>query len=147
MEWGLPGFHGKGAHPTEQVVRNTLQAYPNLRGVIGFGSNGPIGAGNIVRQRGLGNKLSVTGFALPSQAQSLINAGALKETFLWSPKEVGEAMVAVASLVLNKAEFKTGMQIPGIGKANVDADKKIISVDRMLVLNKETLPELIKLGI
>jgi simple sugar transport system substrate-binding protein len=132
---------------TEQVVRNALQAYPNLRGVIGFGSNGPIGAGNIVRQRRLMSKLSVTGFALPSQAQPLIEAGALKETFLWSPKEVGEALVAVASLALKKAEFKTGMEIPGIGKANVDPDKKIISVERMLVLNKETLPELIKLGI
>lgn len=132
---------------TEQVVRNALQAYPNLRGVIGFGSNGPIGAGNVVRQRRLSSKLSVTGFALPSQAQPLIEAGALKETFLWSPKEVGEAMVAVASLVLKKAEFTSGMDIPGIGKAIVDSEKKIISVERMLVLNKETMPELLKLGI
>jgi simple sugar transport system substrate-binding protein len=132
---------------TEQVVRNALQAYPDLRGVIGFGSNGPIGAGNVVRQRHLQNKLSVTGFALPSQAAPLIQAGALKETFLWSPKEVGEAMVAVASLVLKNAEFKTGMDIPGIGPARVDTDKQIISVSRMLVLNKQTLPELAKLGI
>ena len=42
---------------------------------------------------------------------------------------------------------KTGMDIPGIGKANVDHDNKIISVDRMLVLNKDTLAELLKLGI
>ncbi len=67
--------------------------------------------------------------------------------FLWSPKEVGEALVAVASLTLKKADFKTGMDIPGIGKANVDPDKRIISVSRMLVLNKSTLPELLKLGI
>ncbi len=132
---------------TEQVVRNALQAYPDLRGVIGFGSNGPIGAGNVVRQRHLQNKLSITGFALPSQAAPLIEAGALKEAFLWSPREVGEAMVAVASLALKKAEFKSGMDIPGIGPAKVDADKRIISVSRMLVLNKQTLPELSKLGI
>ena len=132
---------------TSQVVRDALQAYPKLKGVIGFGSNGPIGAGNIVRERKLQGKLSVTGFALPSQAGPLIEAGALEETFLWSPKEVGEAMVAVASLVLQNAEFKTGMDIPGIGKANVDHDNKIISVDRMLVLNKDTLAELLKMGI
>ena len=117
------------------------------RGVIGFGSNGPIGAGNIVRERKLQGKLAVTGFALPSQAAPLIEAGALEETFLWSPKEVGEALVAVASLVLKNAEFKTGMDIPGVGKANVDHDKKIISVDRMLVLNKASLADLLKLGI
>lgn len=131
----------------EQVVRDALQAYPKLKGVIGFGSNGPIGAGNIVRKRKLQGKLAVTGFALPSQAGPLIKVGALEETFLWSPKEVGEALVAVASLVLKNAEFKSGMDIPGIGKANVDHDRKIISVERMLVLNKDTLPDLVKLGI
>ncbi|MBE7213212.1 MAG: substrate-binding domain-containing protein, partial [Gluconacetobacter diazotrophicus] len=132
---------------TEQVVRNALQAYPDLRGVIGFGSNGPIGAGNVVRQRHLQNKLSITGFALPSQAAPLIEAGALKEVFFWNPKEVGEAMVAVASLVLKKADFKTGMDIPGIGEATVSPENKLISVSRMLTLNKQTLPEMIKLGV
>ena len=132
---------------TEQVVRTALQAYPDLRGVIGFGSNGPIGAGNLIRQRRLQGRLSVTGFALPSQARPLIENGALKECFLWSPKEVGEALVAVASLALKKAEFKTGMTIPGIGEAKVDDASRIISVSRMLTLNKETLPDLLKLGI
>lgn len=132
---------------TEQVVRTALQAYPDLRGVIGFGSNGPIGAGNLIRQRRLQGRLSVTGFALPSQARPLIENGALKECFLWSPKEVGEALVAVASLALKKAEFKTGMTIPGIGEARVDDANRIISVSRMLTLNKETLPDLLKLGI
>ena len=132
---------------TEQVVRNALQAYPDLRGVIGFGSNGPIGAGNVIRQRHLQGKLFVTGFALPSQAKPLIEAGALSEVFLWNPKEVGEAMVAVAALALKKTEFKSGMDIPGIGPATVDAEKRIISVSRMLTLNKETMPDLLKLGI
>ena len=132
---------------TEQVVRNALQAYPDLRGVIGFGSNGPIGTGNVVRQRHLQGKLFVTGFSLPSQAKPLIEVGALTEVFLWSPREVGEALVAVAALELKKTEFKTGMDIPGIGPATVDADKRIISVSRMLILNKETMPDLLKLGI
>ncbi len=132
---------------TEQVVRNALQAYPDLRGVIGFGSNGPIGAGNVVRQRHLQKRLSVTGFGLPSQAGPLIEAGALKEVFFWNPKEVGLAMTAVASLVLKKAEFKTGMTIPGIGTATVSPENQLISVSRMLVLNKQTLPEMMKLGV
>ena len=132
---------------TEQVVRNALQAYPDLRGVIGFGSNGPIGAGNVIRQRHLGHKLSVTGFALPSQAGPLIEAGALREVFFWNPKDVGLAMVAVASLALKKADFHTGMTIPGIGVATVSTPDKLISVSRMLVLNKQTLPEMMKLGV
>ena len=109
-------------------MRNALQAYPD-------------------RQRHLQNKMSVTGFALPSQAAPLIKAGALKEVFFWNPKEVGLALVAVASLVLKKAEFKTGMDIPGIGTATVSDADKIISVSRMLVLNKQTLPDMVKLGV
>ena len=132
---------------TEQVVRNALQAYPDLRGVIGFGSNGPIGAGNVVRQRHLGSKLSITGFALPSQASPLIEAGALRDVFFLNPKEVGLAMVAVASLALKKADFHTGMTIPGIGVATVSSTDKLISVSRMLVLNKQTMPEMMKLGV
>jgi simple sugar transport system substrate-binding protein len=132
---------------TEEVVRNALQAYPGLRGVIGFGSNGPIGAGNVTRQRHLQRKIAVTGFALPSQAKALIEAGAIKEAFLWSPKEVGEAMVAVANLVLKKADFHTGMDIPGLGKATVDAANQRISVDRALTLNKQTVDGLIAQGL
>ena len=40
------------------------------------------------------------------------------------------------------------MDIPGIGAGDgVDTDKKIISVSHMLTLNKQTLPDLLKLGI
>lgn len=132
---------------TEQVVLDALEAYPDLRGVIGFGSNGPIGAGNISRQRHLQHKLAITGFTLPSQVKPLIEAGAVKEGFCWSPIDIGKAMVAVASLVLKKTTFQTGMTIPGLGSAQVDAANQLISVDRMLTVNKQTVDGLIATGL
>lgn len=127
----------------EQVTRNVIQAYPQVRGILGFGSNGPIGAGNVVRQRHLQKKISIVGTVIPSQAKSLIQAGIIRQGFLWSPKDAGYAMVAVASLQLQGAKFETGMEIPGLGKATVDSANKLISVDRILAFNKENIEEMI----
>lgn len=128
---------------SEQVTRTVLQAYPNVRGILGFGSNGPIGAGNVVRQRHLQKKISIVGTVIPSQAKSLIEGGVIRQGFLWSPKDAGYAMVAVASLQLQGVKFETGMDIPGMGKATVDAANKIISVDRILKFDKANIDAMI----
>jgi simple sugar transport system substrate-binding protein len=132
---------------SQQVVREALQAYPDLKGIVGFGSNGPIGAGNVVRQRHLQKKITVVGTAIPSQVQPLIMAGAVRKAFLWSPKDAGYAMVAVADLALKKAKFETGMDIPGLGKATVDAEKRIISLDRIIVVDKASVAGLAAQGL
>ena len=38
-----------------------IKAYPNLKGILGFGSNGPIGAGNAVREKRLQKKIAIVG--------------------------------------------------------------------------------------
>ncbi|MCB8874523.1 substrate-binding domain-containing protein [Acidisoma silvae] len=124
---------------SEQVTREVLQGYPNVRGILGFGSNGPIGSGNVVKQRHLQKKISIVGTIIPSQGKPLIDAGVIRQGFLWSPKDAGYAMVAVASLQLQGTKFETGMDIPGMGKATVDAANKLISVDRILSFDKSNI--------
>ncbi|HUZ62076.1 MAG TPA: substrate-binding domain-containing protein [Acetobacteraceae bacterium] len=139
-----------GADEIDTSARNTqdvIQAYPKLGGIIGFGSNGPIGAGNVVRQRHLQNRIAVVGTVLPSQGKSLIESGVIREGFIWSPTDAGFAMVAVASLALKKAAFATGMDVPGLGKATVDAPAREIMVNRILVVNKQTINGLIAKGL
>jgi simple sugar transport system substrate-binding protein len=132
---------------SEQVAREALQAYPDLRGIVAFGSNGPIGCGNVIRQRHLQKKVAIVGTAIPSQVQSLLMAGAVRKAFLWSPKDAGYAMVAVANLTLKKAKFETGMDIPGLGKANVDVDKRIISLNRIITVDKANVAQLAASGL
>lgn len=128
---------------SEQVTREVLQAYPHIGGIIGFGSNGPIGAGNVVRERHLQKKVAVIGTVIPSQGRAMIKSGVIREGFLWSPKDAGFAMVAVASLVLSGAKFETGMEIPGMGKATVDGPGKLVSVDRILSFDAANVDETI----
>jgi len=128
---------------SEQVTREVLQAYPHVGGIIGFGSNGPIGAGNVVRERHLQKKVAVIGTVIPSQGRAMIKSGVIREGFLWSPKDAGFAMVAVASLALGGAKFETGMEIPGMGKATVDVPGKLVSVDRILAFNAGNIDDMI----
>ncbi len=81
-----------GADEIDTSYKTTLdviKAYPNLKGIAGFGSNGPIGAGNAVREKKLGKKIAIVGTVLPSQAKDLIADGIIREGFLWNPTDAG----------------------------------------------------------
>src|SRR3984885_11866346 len=131
-----------GADEIDTSYKTTLdviKAYPNLKGILGFGSNGPIGAGNAVREKRLGKKIAIVGTVLPSQAKDLIADGIIREGFLWNPTDAGYAMVAVGRLVLDGTKIKDGMEIPGLGKASVDVPGKLIKVDKIMRINNETI--------
>ena len=139
-----------GADEIDTSYRTTLdviKAYPNLKGILGFGSNGPIGAGNAVREKRLGQKIAVVGTVLPSQAKPLIMDGTIREGFLWNPTDAGYAMVAVAKLVLDGTEIVDGIEIPGLGTAAVDVANKQIKVEKIMQINKETVDGLIAQGL
>jgi simple sugar transport system substrate-binding protein len=130
-----------------KTTLDVLKAHPNLKGILGFGSNGPIGAGNAVREKRLGKKVAIVGTVLPSQAKDLIADGIIREGFLWNPTDAGYAMVAVARLVLDGKEIKDGIDIPGLGKAAVDVPGKLIKVDKIMRINNETIGGLIASGL
>ena len=139
-----------GADEVDTSVRTTLdvlKAFPNLKGILGFGSNGPIGAGIAVRQKHMANKVAVVGTVVPSQAKPMIMDGTIKEGFLWSPIDAGYAMTAVASRVLKGQPIEDGMDVPGLGKAHVDKDKRIVAWNDILTINKKTIDGLIAQGL
>jgi len=139
-----------GADEIDTAYRTTLdviKAYPNLKGILGFGSNGPIGAGNAVREKRLGKKIAIVGTVLPSQAKPLIMDGTIREGYLWNPTEAGYAMVAVGKLVLDGTPIVDGVEIPGLGKAVVDVENKQIKVEKIMQINKETVDGLIAQGL
>ncbi|MDM0078805.1 autoinducer 2 ABC transporter substrate-binding protein [Variovorax sp. J2P1-59] len=139
-----------GADEIDSAYKTTLdviKAYPNLGGILGFGSNGPIGAGNAVREKRLGKKIAVVGTVLPSQAKDLIADGIIREGFLWNPTDAGYAMVAVARLMLDGKPIKDGVEIPGLGKAAVDVPGKLIKVDKIMRINNETIAGLMAGGL
>jgi simple sugar transport system substrate-binding protein len=139
-----------GADEIDTAYKTTLdviKAYPKLKGIIAFGSNGPIGAGNAVREKRLGKKIAIVGTALPSQVKPLLMDGTVRAAYLWSPVDAGYAMVAVAKLMLDGKEIVDGIDVPGLGKASVDVANKLIKVDKIMDINKDTVDSFIAQGL
>ena len=132
---------------SERTTLDVLKAYPDLKGILGFGSNGPIGAGIAVKQKHLADKVMVVGTVVPSQAKPMIMDGTIKEGFLWSPIDAGYAMVAVASRVLKGQPIESGFDVPGLGKATVDKENRVVAWNDILTINKQTIDGLIKQGL
>ncbi len=139
-----------GADEVDTSLRTTLdvlKAYPNLRGILGFGSNGPIGAGIAVRQQHVADKVAVVGTVVPSQAKPMIMDGTIKEGFLWSPIDAGYAMVAIAARLLKNEPIEDGLEIAGLGRAHVDKANRVVAWNDILTINKQTIDGLIKQGL
>ena len=50
-------------------------------------------------------------------------------------------------MVVDKKPITDGMEIPGLGKVSVDPDTRVIRVIKMLAINKDTVDELVALGL
>jgi simple sugar transport system substrate-binding protein len=128
---------GESVELSHTKMLELLKAYPNLKGIIGFGSLGPIGAAQALKEKNLCGKVIVVGTVLPAHAAKYLKEGCMQYGYLWDPKDAGYAMVAVAKMMLDKKEIKDGVELPGLGKATVDAAKKTIKVDKILNITPE----------
>jgi simple sugar transport system substrate-binding protein len=119
-----------------------MRAIPDLAGILIFGANGPIGAGRAVQEREMIGKVIVVGPFIPSQGKDLMDAGAITRGFLWNPIEAGYSMVALGKFLAEGGEVTDGMDIPGLGVVQVEADIKTIRANKMLDINPDTIDEL-----
>ncbi len=85
---------------SRRTTLDLMKTYPDLKAVVSFGSNGPIGAGRAVKEKRAKNKVAVYGMMIPSQAASLIKSGDITEGITYDPASAGYALAAVASTLL-----------------------------------------------
>lgn len=113
---------GESLDDSFRTAQELLQTHPHLKGLIGFGSQGPIGFAQALQRNGIkGGKVTVVGTVLPAQAEPFLKKDLISEGFLWDPKDAGYAAVAIAKKVLDKQPVQSGFELPGLGKADVDA--------------------------
>jgi simple sugar transport system substrate-binding protein len=133
---------GENLDNSYSTTLDLMKTYPDLKGIIGFGSLGPIGAGQAVAQKRAQNKLAVVGIAMPAQAAPYLLRGDIKKVLLWDPKDAGYALVTVAEQLLNGKPVTKDLTIDGLGKANVDMDHKVIRFDKILTVTKDNATSL-----
>jgi simple sugar transport system substrate-binding protein len=122
-----------------------MRAIPDLKGILIFGANGPIGAGQAVSDRGVVGKVIVVGPFIPSKGQKLMKEGAITRGFLWNPIDAGYAMVQLGNLLVKGAKPADGLDIPGIGPVKVEDNIHTVRANKMLDINPKTIDELSKI--
>ncbi len=131
---------GEDQDLARQKTLDLIKAYPNLKGIVGFGSLGPIGAAQAVKEKGLSGKIAIVGTVIPSQAAPYLKDGSMQAGLLWNPADAGFGMVWIAKQMVEGKKIESGMEIPGIGKVTVDG--RVVKADAMLDINKDNADKL-----
>jgi simple sugar transport system substrate-binding protein len=130
-----------------KTALDQMRANPNLKGILAFGSQGPIGAARAVEERGKEASIAVVGPFSPGQGAKYIKSGAIREGFIWNPMLAGEVIVYIGNM-LAKGETPTdGMDVPGLGPVKVDPGTRNILAQKLQPINKETIDELVEIGL
>ena len=70
---------------SRKTALDLIAAHPDLKGILAFGSQGPIGAGRAIEERRLGGQVHVLGPFSPGQGQKLVQSGISQSTAVQSP--------------------------------------------------------------
>lgn len=119
-----------------------VKAHSELKSVISFGSQGPIGAGLAVKEKRLKGKLNVFGMMIPSQAASLIKSGNITMGITYDPASAGYALAAVAAKVTKGEIIDDDLTIPTVGTAKVDKERKLLQFHQILKVTKDNIDTL-----
>ncbi len=132
---------------TLRTTNELLAKYPDLKGILTFGSQGPIGAGRAVAQKGKTDTVVVFGGYSPGQGERLLKQGAIKGGFIWNPMIAGEVFVRLGRMVMDGKPITDGMTIDGMGKVSVDQNTKVILGQSLESLDLENIDRLVKMGL
>src|ERR1700738_2971415 len=138
---------GESLDDTKRVTHGMILAHPNLKGALIYGSSGVVGAAKAVKEAGKKDQIAVIGTCSPSQARKYIMEGIIRESYIWNPQEAGKAIVHLAKLIIDGTPIVDGMDFPGLGKATVDSQKRVIRVIKLQPINKDTVAQLAASGV
>ncbi len=105
-----------------QQTLELFQVYPDLDGILAFGSQGAPGAAQALREIGRTDDVYVFGTTSPAEAATFLEDGSIDECILWSSGDAAKAMIYLSKLILDgrRDEIKQGIEIPGLGTPTVD---------------------------
>jgi len=132
---------------SRKTAIDLLSAHPDLKGFLAFGSQGPIGAGRAIEERGLLGKVFVLGPFSPGQGRKLVKEGAIAGGFMWNPAEAGRVFVRVGKLLAEGKDIKAGSTIEGLGTVKPDDKTHNIITDNLVPINAETVDKLADMGL
>lgn len=128
---------GEDQELSKQKTLELLKTYPDLEGIVGFGSLGPPGAAQALKEKGRTNDVTVVGTVIPGHAAPYLKEGSMTKGILWDPKDAGYALTWTAKYMLEGGDYTELTEIPGIGNVSIDGD--VIKVDAMVDITKDNV--------
>jgi len=94
-------------------LKEVLNTYPDLKGILGGPMPTSAGAGRLIAERGLNGKLFFSGTGLVSVSRQYLKNGNIQYIQFWDPAAAGYAMNIIAVMALEKknAEIKAGLKL------------------------------------
>nr|WP_245609115.1 substrate-binding domain-containing protein [Vibrio rhizosphaerae] len=124
------------------ATNDLMKAHPDMKGIISYGSLGGIGAGQVIKKKRAKDKIAVVGIMMPGQAAPYLMTGDIDKGFLWNPADAGFALVAVAKDILDGKDISKGLDVPTLGKAEIDTQAKVIKFNKILEVDKSNATKL-----
>lgn len=124
------------------ATNDLMKAHPDMAGIVSYGSLGGIGAGEAIKKKRAKDKISVVGILMPSQAASYLMRGEIDKGYLWNPADAGYAMVAVAKQMLDGKAVTDGVNVKGLGDAEIDTEKRVVKFNKILEVDKTNARQL-----
>jgi simple sugar transport system substrate-binding protein len=132
---------------SRSTALDLMAANDDLRGILAFGSQGPIGAGRAIEERRLAGQVHVMGPFSPGQGRQLVKDGVIAGGYMWNPAEAGRVFVTLGNMLVEGAEITEGTTIEGLGAVSPDAATRNIITDNLLEINAETVDVLAEKGL
>ncbi|WP_175873946.1 substrate-binding domain-containing protein [Burkholderia sp. BCC0397] len=130
---------------SRKTALDLMRAHPNLKAILAFGSQGPIGAARAVAERQAKGKVVVLGPFSPGQGRRLVHEGVLTGGYMWNPEQAGEVFVTLGTMLATGQPVKGGATIPGLGVVYPEGHNLI--VNQLVELNEKTVDTLAKQGL
>ncbi|HBU7589286.1 TPA: substrate-binding domain-containing protein, partial [Escherichia coli] len=128
-----------------RTTNDLMSKYKDLKGIMSFGSQGPIGAGRAIDKRKKNDAICVFGTFTPGQGIKLLEKGAIDGGYISNPMIAGKVFVQVATAMMNGEPIKDGVKIGDMGEIKVN--NNTIYSDNPEKLDLENTRHLVKLGL
>jgi simple sugar transport system substrate-binding protein len=130
-----------------KTTQDQLRANPNLKGILTFGSQGPIGAARVLEDREVADEVALVGGFSPGQGVKYVKSGTIRGGYIWNPMTAGEIFVQLGKMLAAGEEPTDGMELVGVGPVKVDPETRIIQAQKLEPLDQENIDRLVELGL
>jgi simple sugar transport system substrate-binding protein len=138
---------GENAYDSYKTVLDQIREHADLRGILAYGSQGPIGAARALSERGKGKQIALVGSFLPREGSEYVKNGIIRVGYIWSPILAGEMIVHVGAMLARKQQPAKGIDLPKLGHLRVLSEKRLIQASKLETVNRRTIDDLIAHGL